>query len=148
MRAFGTALTITLIAASTATLIAATPYVRRNHADWTATLSGKDGRKVTGQAVAAPTADGTGTVVSVTLEGDTPGAIRPWHVHTGSCTKTGGVVGGGRAYTPLTIDAKGHASGKATLAVPLADTTTYNVNIHDAAAAMGIIVACGDLARR
>jgi superoxide dismutase, Cu-Zn family len=148
MRAVGTALTITLIAASTVSLIAATPYVRRTHADWTATLAGKDGRKVTGQASAAPTADGTGTVITVTIEGDTPGATRPWHVHTGTCTKGGGVVGGGRVYTPLAIDNKGHASSKATLTVPLADTTTYNVNIHDSAAAMGIIVACGDLAKR
>ncbi|AMW04776.1 hypothetical protein [Gemmatimonas phototrophica] len=148
MRAVGTALTITLIAASTASLIAATPYVRLSQANWVAALTGKDGRKVTGKATAAPTADGTGTVVTVSFEGDTPGATRPWHVHTGSCAKSGGVVGGGRVYTPLAVDAKGQASGKATLAVPLADTTTYYVNIHDSAAAMGIIVACGDLAKR
>jgi len=148
MRALGTALTITLVAASTVSLIAATPYVRLARADWVATLAGKDGRRVSGKAIAAPTADGTGTVVTVSLEGDTPGATRPWHVHTGTCTKSGGVLGGGRAYTPLSVDAKGQASGKATLAVPLADTTTYYVNIHDAAAAMGIIVACGDLARK
>jgi hypothetical protein len=30
----------------------------------------------------------------------------------------------------------------------LADTTTYYVNIHDASAAMGIIVACGDLKKK
>ena len=88
------------------------------------------------------------SVVTVSIDGDTPGATRPWHVHTGSCTKSGGVVGGGRVYTPLAVDAKGHAGGKATLAVPLADTTMYYVNIHDSAAAMGIIVACGDLAKR
>jgi hypothetical protein len=34
------------------------------------------------------------------------------------------------------------------LAVALADTTTYYVNIHDASAAMGIIVACGDLKKK
>jgi hypothetical protein len=118
---------------------------RRDHV---ASITGKDGRKVTGQAMARPTADGTGTDITLSLDGDTPGAVRPWHVHTGSCAKSGGVVGSARAYTALTVDAKGHASGKATIAVPLADTSTYYVNIHDAASAMGIIVACGDLTRR
>ncbi len=113
--------------------------------DYVATLAGKDGRKVHGTATVTPTKDGTGTEVSVTLDDDTPGAKRPWHIHTGSCEKSGGVVGGGRAYAPIVIDDNGHGTGKATLAVALADTTTYYVNIHDAAAAMGIIAACGDL---
>ena len=116
--------------------------------DWTAQLTGRDGRKVSGSASVKPTADGKGTDVQVTLTGDTPGATRPWHIHTGSCAASGGVVGGGRAYTPMVIDAKGNGSAKATLPIALADTATYYVNIHDAAAAMGIIVACGDLTRR
>jgi hypothetical protein len=57
-------------------------------------------------------------------------------------------VGGGRAYVPIAINDKGQGTGKATLAVALADTTTYYVNIHDASAAMGIIVACGDLKKK
>jgi hypothetical protein len=116
--------------------------------DWAATLAGKDGRKLTGAATAKSNADGTGTDVTVTIDGDTPGATRPWHIHAGSCAKSGGVVGAGRAYTPMTIDGKGHGSATAKLTVLLADTTTYYVNIHDAAAAMGIIVACGDLTKR
>jgi hypothetical protein len=95
-----------------------------------------------------PAPDGAGTVISISLEGDTPGATRPWHVHSGSCAASGGVVGGGRAYMPLTIDAKGKATGKATIAVALPDTGAFYVNIHDAAAAMNVIVACGDLARK
>jgi hypothetical protein len=58
------------------------------------------------------------------------------------------VVGGGRAYSALTIDSKGHASAKATIAVTLPDTGKFYVNIHDAVTAMNIIVACGDLARK
>ncbi|WP_291157475.1 CHRD domain-containing protein [Gemmatimonas sp. UBA7669] len=124
--------------------LSATPRVR----DWAATLTGREGRKVSGTATAVPTADGKGVEVSVQLSGDTPGATRPWHVHVGSCSKSGGVFGGGRAYTPITIDAKGNGSAKATVPAVFADTSTYYVNIHDAAAAMSIIVACGDLARR
>ena len=84
----------------------------------------------------------------VTLTDETPGATRPWHIHAGSCEKGGGVVGGGRVYTPIAINDKGQGTGKATLPVALADTAAYYVNIHDAAAAMGIIVACGDLQKK
>lgn len=116
--------------------------------DYLATLAGKDGRKTRGTASVTPSKDGAGTEVTVTIADDTPGATRPWHIHTGSCEKSGGVVGGGRAYTPIVIDDKGQCSGKATLAVVLADTATYYVNIHDAAASMGTIVACGDLKKK
>lgn len=124
--------------------LSATPRIR----DWAATLTGREGRKVSGTATAVPTADGKGLDVSVQLTGDTPGAIRPWHVHVGSCAKSGGVFGGGRAYSPITIDAKGNGSAKATVPAVFADTSTYYVNIHDAATAMSIIVACGDLTKR
>ena len=116
--------------------------------DYVATLAGKDGRKAHGTATVTPTKDGTGTEVSVTLADDTPGATRPWHIHAGTCEKGGGVVGGGRAYASIVINDKGQGAAKATLAVALADTATYYVNIHDAAAAMGIIVACGDLKKK
>jgi hypothetical protein len=115
--------------------------------DWTATLAGKDGRKVTGAATVKPGAGGAGSEVTVTIDGDTPGATRPWHIHAGSCAKSGGVVGAARAYTPIAIDLKGHGTATAKLDVALSDTTTYYVNIHDAAAAMQTIVACGDLAK-
>ncbi len=148
MRALGSSLIIGLVAAMTTTVMAAVPSAVHLRTEWSAKITGKDGRKVTGSATAVPTADGAGTLVSVTLEGDTPGATRPWHVHSGSCAASGGVVGGGRAYSALTIDPKGHATGKATLAVTLPDTGKFYVNIHDAATAMSIIVACGDLQKR
>ena len=131
-----------------AVLLFAVAATRTPLDDWTAKLAGKDGRKVSGAAAVKSTADGKGVDVHVTLEGDTPGATRPWHIHTGSCEKSGGVFGGGRAYTPITIDAKGHGEAKVTVPALLTDTTTYYVNIHDSAAAMSIIVACGDLAKK
>ena len=42
-------------------------------------------------------------------------------------------------------DAKGAAESKATLALPLPDTGSYYVNIHESSTSMGKIVACGDL---
>lgn len=154
MRAPYAAITLTLVAVAVSSLLEASPAIGKprettvRSADYVATLAGRDGRKVTGAATARPSADGKGTEVTVTLDGDTPGATRPWHVHSGSCKQSGGVVGGGRAYTPITIDAKGQGKGTATIPVLLVDSTTYYVNIHDAAAAMGIIVACGDLTKK
>jgi hypothetical protein len=139
-RAFAALALLTVGAAS----LGAAPRMR----DWVATLTGREGRKVSGTATAVPTADGKGVEVNVQLAGDTPGATRPWHVHVGSCAKSGGVFGGGRAYPPITIDAKGNGSAKATVPAVFSDTSTYYVNIHDAATAMSIIVACGDLTRR
>lgn len=138
-----TALAATLALAAVS--IAATAIAR---VEWVGTIAGKDGRKITGIATVKATADGAGSEVQVTLDGDTPGATRPWHIHSGSCAKSGGVVGGARAYTPMAIDPKGHGSAKATLPQALPDTGTYYVNIHDASAAMSIIVACGDLAKK
>lgn len=144
LRVLKTALTLAACSGVTAFAVVKT----HPPADWTAVVSGKDGRKVTGTALAKPNADGTGTDITVSIDGDTPGATRPWHVHVGSCTKGGPVLGGARAYTPMSIDGKGQGSAKATVSLPLADTATYYVNIHDAATAMGIIVACGDLQKR
>lgn len=159
MGALHAAATLGLVAVATASFLeAASPDADRASArrriearpqpGWSATLVGRDGRKVSGSATARPTSDGKGTEVAVTIDGDTPGATRPWHVHSGSCAQSGGVVGGGRAYTPITIDAKGKGSATATVPTALADTAIYYVNIHDSAAAMSIIVACGDLGRR
>jgi hypothetical protein len=154
MRAPYAAITLTLVTVAVSGLLEAAPGSRKprsSHAlrvEYAAKLAGRDGRKVTGGATARPSADGKGTEVTVMLDGDTPGATRPWHVHSGSCKQSGGVVGGGRAYTPIAIDAKGQGKGTATIPVLLADTATYYVNIHDATAAMGIIVACGDLTKK
>ena len=137
------ALSAALVGNSVAVFALARPIT-----DYVATITGKEGRKAHGTATVTPTKDGTGTEVAVTLTDDTPGATRPWHIHMGTCDKGGGVVGGGRVYTPIAINDKGQGAGKATLPVALADTATYYVNIHDAAAAMGIIVACGDLQKK
>ncbi|MCE2900241.1 MAG: hypothetical protein ACK6DP_16915 [Gemmatimonas sp.] len=139
----------TALALATCSALTAFAAVRVHpNTEWRAAVAGKDGRKVTGTASAKPTADGTGTEVVLAIDGDTPGATRPWHVHAGSCTKAGPVLGGARAYAPMAIDGKGRGSATATIAAALSDTGSYYVNIHDATAAMGVIVACGDLQKR
>ena len=112
------------------------------HMDYTVTLTGKDGAAVHGSGTVK--VDKT-TEVELKLLGDVVGSVRPWHIHVGSCAKAGGVFGGGRSYTPITIDEKGEGAGKASLVAVLPDTGTYYVNIHESSANMGKIVACGDL---
>ncbi len=112
---------------------------------WMGAIKGKDGAATTGMAMMMAGKSATTTEVSVDLKGETAGVTRPWHIHTGSCAKGGGVFGGGRSYTPITIDEKGAGSSTATLAVALPDTGSYYVNIHESAANMSKIVACGDL---
>jgi len=85
------------------------------------------------------------TLATVSYKGDTPGVSRPWHVHVGSCAKDGAIFGDASAYTPLRVDTKGTAEGKATLRVALPDSGSFYVNIHESATNMKRIVACGDL---
>lgn len=115
------------------------------HVAWEALVQGKDGSKIRGPAtMEAGMAAGTVDVV-VNYTGDVAGVVRPWHVHIGSCAKGGAVFGDRTAYTPLKVSADGKAEGKAVLRIALPESGEYYVNIHESAANMGKIVACGDL---
>ena len=115
------------------------------HSEWAGAVKGLGGMKLHGSATVKPSADGKQTMVDFKIAGDVAGSVRPWHIHSGSCAKNGGVVGGGASYTPITIDKKGKGEGKATLAIVVPDTGSYYVNVHESAANMGHAVACGDL---
>lgn len=118
-----------------------------HYASWSGKIAGNEGAKITGEVSMQPTADGAGTDVSVMLMGDAASVTRPWHVHMGSCAKGGGVLGGGKSYTPITTDGSGHGMSKSTLPIATPDTGSYYVNIHESAGNMGKIVACGDLTK-
>ncbi|MES2525340.1 MAG: hypothetical protein V4617_21795 [Gemmatimonadota bacterium] len=113
---------------------------------WSGTVAGKDGSKTTGSAMMMATSDGAGTEVTLTLKGETASVTRPWHIHVGSCAKSGGILGGGRSYTPITVDDKGSGTSKATLMLAVPDTGSYYVSVHESPANMSNVVACGDLA--
>ena len=110
--------------------------------DYAVTITGKDGAAVHGSGTVK--VDKT-TEVEIKLMGDVAGSVRPWHIHSGTCATGGGVFGGGRSYTPITIDAKGEGTGKASLTAVLPDTGSFYVNIHESSGNMAKIVACGDL---
>ncbi|MEP6779799.1 MAG: hypothetical protein ABJC26_07915 [Gemmatimonadaceae bacterium] len=119
-------------------------FALARHSEWSAKVAGKDGMKLHGTATVKPSADGKSTMVDFKIMGDVAGSVRPWHVHTGSCAKSGAPVMAS-AYTPITIDAKGNGEGKATLAMVVPDTGSYYVNVHESKENMGHAVACGDL---
>lgn len=98
--------------------------------------------KVTGTATVTP--EGKGFKVDVSIEGAAPNSTHPWHVHTGTCDKSDGVVGSGSDYKPIQVDAQGKGSATATVSVPLPDGGTV-VNVHESPANMKTIVACGAL---
>ena len=138
MAAEGTALLLALSAT------AANGAVRR-HVAWDGMVMGIGGSKIRGEAeMVAGKRVGT-TAVEVTYARDASGAVRPWHVHVGSCAKGGPVLGAASAYPVLRVNSKGAAEGKATLRLVLPDSGSFYVNIHESAAAMSKIVACGDL---
>lgn len=115
------------------------------HLEWGAAVVGKEASKIKGPAsMYAGMADGTTDVV-VKYTGDIAGAVRPWHVHVGSCTKGGAIFGDAKAYTALKVGSNGAAEGKATLRVVVPDSGNFYVNIHESAANMAKIVACGNL---
>lgn len=111
---------------------------------WGGTLTGTGDHKITGTIAVVPAGDGKATA-TVRFTGDAPGVTRPWHVHVGSCAKGGGVLGGAANYTPITVDGSGAGSSTANLPVAAPDSGSYYVNIHESAANMRSIVACGDL---
>lgn len=135
--------TATVVLALAATSSIALAVTAQKH--WMGAITGKDGSAVTGMGMMMGGKEASSTEVTVEIKGDAAGIVRPWHVHVGSCAKGGGVFGGGRSYTPISVDEKGGGSSKAVLAVALPDTGSFHVNVHESSANMSKIVACGDL---
>ena len=128
-----------------AVLAVALTFAARPHVAWDGMVLGVGGSKIRGEVeMVAGKAPGT-TAVEVSVARDAAGAIRPWHVHVGSCAKGGPMLGAASAYPALRVNGKGAAEGEATLRLALPDSGSYYVNVHESASAMSNIVACGDL---
>jgi hypothetical protein len=69
-------------------------------------------------------------------------------MHTGQCGNgmDEGVVGPAAAYTPLTVDGDGHATGVATVPLHTPSTGNYFIAVEASAANTQMVVACGNLA--
>lgn len=113
----------------------------KRHMEYAAAITGKDGSPIHGSATMKSTADDKGTAIELKLMGVAASASHVWHVHTGSCTKSGAPWGGATNYKPIVADATGNGESKATIPQAVPDTGSYYVNIHEGSK----IVACGDM---
>ena len=121
---------------------------------WTATLSPTPsamtdttagGGRVSGSVTVTPGMGGNSTNAEITVSGLAAGNTYPWHVHSGSCSTGGPIVGPPDAYTPLSVSMGGSADAKATIPVATPASGQFHVNVHKSQTEMNVIIACGDL---
>jgi len=82
---------------------------------------------------------------SAQITGDVVGAVRPWHVHFGSCATGGDIVGPAGSYTPMTVGGDGAAASTALVDFELDASAPYHVNVHESQTALTTLIACGNL---
>ena len=111
--------------------------------DWSADLSPRNNSGISGDAGAQSALAATG--VTISIRGAAAGGQHPWHIHRGTCSAGGSVVGEASAYPVLTPGQDGTARAAATIGVPLSENESYHVNVHRSPQEMGVIVACGQL---
>ena len=85
------------------------------------------------------------TVVTVAVAGDENGAVRPWHIHVGTCGSGGAIFGQATDYPPLRVGATGGADATARLRMGLDPAGSYYVNIHESSSNLGNVVGCMQL---
>lgn len=86
------------------------------------------------------------TRVLVVISGDTPGALRPWHLHAGICGEGGPIMGPEQAYATIRINARGNGVAVIDLPIPFPEAGALFVNVHESLKRMDTIVTCGQLA--
>lgn len=120
----------------------------RWHANLASPASLAGAVQMRGSASMAPSADGSGTNVTLTLANASPGGLHPWAVHRGQCgTGTdNGVFGRTEAYEALEVEADGLANGAASVPLPTPRVGSYFVVINASVANPRTVVACGNLA--
>jgi hypothetical protein len=115
---------------------------------WRADIRGNDiYSTLTGSSLVTAFEDDQGFTATVTLQGDEPGSVRPWHVHVGICESGGAIVGPDEAYPRLRIGADGSADASTNVLVAL-DDGSYHVNIHHSDEFFSDLIACGNLIRQ
>lgn len=113
---------------------------------WEAELTAEAGfAGVSGAAVVVALPGALQFTALAEIEGDEPGAVRPWHVHFNTCAQGGGIVGTDGAYPRLQVGADGRAEAAVAISEPLDPAASYHVNVHASNADLATIVACGDL---
>ena len=119
----------------------------RRHVEYSVTVAGVSGSRIRGSGVITPSGKASEAKTDITLkfDNDIAGASRPWHIHYGTCARSGTILGGARVYPIIKVDAKG--TGKARLVLPIVfpDTGVFYLSIHESATNLSRVIACGDL---
>lgn len=100
-----------------------------------------------GTVVVEPGRQPNHTRIRVVISGDTPGALRPWHVHEGLCGEQGPIMGPEQLYGRIRINGRGNGVAVLELPIPFPEAGALFVNVHESAKAMQTIVTCGQLTR-
>jgi superoxide dismutase, Cu-Zn family len=114
--------------------------------EWqTALVGGAGWEHLSGESSVEWTEGLVGFHATARIAGDEEGAVRPWHIHFGTCGTGGGIVGADGDYPRLAVGADGTAQVSIQVAQPLSTATSYHVNVHQSESQMEVIIACGDL---
>lgn len=112
--------------------------------EWVATLAPEGGFVGLEGTVSAVTM-GHSTTAVAQIEGSTPGAIHPWHIHRGECGSGGPILGEREGYRPLRVAEDGRAEASATVNIQLDPEVEYHINVHESPDETGTVIACGSL---
>jgi len=122
------------------------------HAKWSTELAPHgDDAGPHGSVVVEPGAKPNHTVVRVVISGDAPGAMRPWHLHAGTCAADGRllgpIVGPEQSYARIRINPRGNGVAVVDLPIPFPEAGELCVHVHESTKVMRHIVTCGQLSR-
>ena len=117
-------------------------------ARWSADLAPPNGAVGPhGSVVVEPGRQPNHTRVRVVISGDSPGAVRPWHLHSGTCGEPSPIVGPELAYAKIRINSRGNGVAVIDLPIPFPEAGALFVNVRESVKAQATIVACGQLVR-
>src|SRR3989304_2399061 len=105
---------------------------------WRAILDPVGDSRVRGGATAE--AKGESTHFIITVRDGAPNSSLTWHMHSGTCSSPGGVVGSG--YPALRVGPGGTAQAAITLAVTPPPGGSHIIQVHGSG---GDVVSCGEL---
>lgn len=111
--------------------------------NWSANLQARNSSSVGGTATVRSAA--AGSAITVHITGGVVGSQHPWHVHRGTCSTSGAIVGGAGNYPALQVGQDRTAHASTNVSVGLNEDDKYHVNIHRSPSDIGTIIGCGDL---
>lgn len=111
--------------------------------DWAANLAPLGESTVRGTATVS-TLPGDSLAIAVMIENAGMGDEHPWHLHSGSCPRSGAVIGAESSYPLIRVTDDRTGSASARVAAVLHEGSTYSINVHRSASDHTAI-ACGDL---